>query len=82
MKKIILGTAILVSALAANAESFSYYSNPTYCNVNWNCDIVSTDMSEAANFCISRGFSGTATVYERASGQKPVLKGYGCLEHR
>ncbi len=81
MKKFMLGAAVFVSALTANAESYSYYSNPAYCNVKWNCDIVSEDFSEAANFCTSRGFFiGTATVYEYAKGQRPTLKGYGCLE--
>lgn len=82
MKKLMLSTVVFVSAMAAHAASYSYYSNPTYCKASWNCDIVSADFSEAAYFCSTQGFYiGTATVYEYANERKAALKGYGCLEH-
>lgn len=81
MKKLMLGAAVFVSTFAANAESYVYYADPTYCKVSWNCDVVAEGSYTATKFCERHGFySGTAAVYEYANGQRAVLKGYGCFE--
>lgn len=78
MKKlfVILG---LFSGLQA-AASHIYFQNPTYCQADWSCDVVSANWRDALDICDEEAFARTpATVYQSQNG-KMTFKGYGCYD--